>query len=314
MAEKGEKFRRKTHVERTGPAWRSVSNSSEEESLSPLEKKAKVKLHMSDTVQSSEEDETAAAVELANSVMLKLDLVLQKLDNMEKKLDILEGFVKVVDGKVNKLQDKAEQFESFSRDATTKLKVLDEGMSFANTEIENLKKKVKLLEQTIQENTVNTENKFKGKIEALRNEKLYMEVYQRRENLRFYGIAESFHLPEENVKEVLIGFIQKELNISEADSFEYQRVHRIGKRDPSQEKPRPIIARFLRYSDRERVMSSARKLKGTGFGISPDLPKEIVDRRKELMPKFKKAKEDGKSAFFKRSEPDKLFIEGIRIF
>ncbi|XP_020619744.1 protein unc-13 homolog C-like [Orbicella faveolata] len=246
--------------------------------------------------------------------MPKLDLVLQKLDNMEKKLDILEGFVKVVDGKVNKLQDKAEQFESFSRDATTKLKVLDEGMSFANTEIENLKKKVKLLEQTIQENTVNTENKFKGKIEALRNEKLYMEVYQRRENLRFYGIAESFHLSEENVKEVLIGFIQKELNISEADSFEYQRVHRIGKRDPSQEKPRPIIARFLRYSDRERVMSSARKLKGTGFGISPDLPKEIVDRRKELMPKFKKAKEDGKSAFFKRSEPDKLFIEGIRIF
>ena len=155
--------------------------------------------------------------------MPKLDLVLQKLDNMEKKLDILEDFVKVVDGKVNKLQDKADQLESFSRDATTKL---DEGMSFANTEIENLKKKVKLLEQTIQENTVNTENKSKGKIEALRNEKLYMEVYQRRENLRFYGIAESFHLSEENVKEVLIGFIQKELNISEADSFDYQRVHR----------------------------------------------------------------------------------------
>ena len=87
---------------------------------------------------------------------------------MEKKLDNLEDFVKVVDGKVNKLQDKAEQFESFSTDATTKLKVLDEGMSFANTEIENLKKIVKLLEQTIQENTVNTENKFKGKIEALK--------------------------------------------------------------------------------------------------------------------------------------------------
>lgn len=120
-----------------------------------------------------------------------------------------------------------------------------------------------------------------------------MEVYQRRENLRFYGIAESSDLSNENAKEVLIGFIQKELNISEADSFEFQRVHRIGKRDPSQEKTRPIIARFLRYSDRERVMSSARKLKGTGFGISPDLPKEILDRRKELMPKFNKQKKTG---------------------
>ena len=276
-----------------------------------MEKKAKFKLHMSDTVQLSEVEETAAALELAISVMPKLDLVLQKLDNMEKKLDNLEDFVKVVDGKVNKLQDEAEQFASFSTDATTKLKVLDEGMLFANTEIENLKKKVKLLEQAIQENTVNTENKFKGKIEALRNEKLYMEVYQRSENLRFYGIAESFDLSEENVKEVLIGFIQKELNIGEVDSFEYQQVHHIGKRDPSQEKPRPIIARFLRYPDRERVILSARKLKGTGFGISPDLPKEIVGRRKELMPKFKKAKESGKLAFFKRSEPDKLFIEGI---
>ena len=125
-----------------------------------------------------------------------------------------------------------------------------------------------------------------------------MEVYQRRENLCFYGIAESFHLSEENVKEVLIGFIQKELNISKADSFEYQRVHRIGKRDPSQEKPRTIITHDT--PTESESCSSARKPKGTGFGILPDLPKEIVDHRKELMPKFKKAKEDGKSAFFQR--------------
>ena len=33
MAQKVEKFKRKTHIERTGPAWRSESISSEEESL-----------------------------------------------------------------------------------------------------------------------------------------------------------------------------------------------------------------------------------------------------------------------------------------
>ena len=58
-------------------------------------------------------------------------------------------------------------------------------------------------------------------------------------------------------------------------------------------------------------MSRAKKLKGKGLRISADLPKDIVKCRKELMPKFKKAKEDGKSAFFKRSKPDKLYIEGI---
>ena len=87
--------------------------------------------------------------------------------------------------------------------------------------------------------------------------------------------------------------MQTELDISEADTIEFQGIQRSGRLNPSHDKPRPIIARFLRYSDRELVMSRAKKLKGKGLGISADLPKDIVKRRKELMPKFKKAKEDG---------------------
>ena len=100
-----------------------------------------------------------------------------------------------------------------------------------------------------------------------------MEVYQRRENLRFYGIRETSGATEENVKEVLVGFMQNELD-SEADTIEFQRIHRIGRSKPSQDKPRPIITQFLRYSDRELVMSRAKKLRGKGQGISADLPKD----------------------------------------
>ena len=57
-------------------------------------------------------------------------------------------------------------------------------------------------------------------------------------------------------------------------------------------------------------MSKARKLKGKQFGISADLPKEIVDRRKKLLPKFFAAKKAGKSAYFSKAEPNKLFING----
>ena len=57
-------------------------------------------------------------------------------------------------------------------------------------------------------------------------------------------------------------------------------------------------------------MSRAKELRGKGQGIAADLPKDVANRRKELMPKFKKAKEDGQSAFFKCSEPDKLYIKG----
>lgn len=54
-----------------------------------------------------------------------------------------------------------------------------------------------------------------------------------------------------------------------------------------------IIARFLRYLDREEVMSNAKKLKGKNFGISADLPKEIMERRRKKMQRFRKAKEEG---------------------
>ena len=58
-------------------------------------------------------------------------------------------------------------------------------------------------------------------------------------------------------------------------------------------------------------MSKVKKLKGKIFGISPDLPKEILERRKKKMHRFKKAKEEGKTIYFSRAEPDKLFIDGV---
>ena len=77
-------------------------------------------------------------------------------------------------GKVNRLQEKVKHFESFSKDAALSLKVLDEGMSFVNSEIESMKENIKLWE----EKTARVERKLQGEIETLRDEKLYMEVYQ----------------------------------------------------------------------------------------------------------------------------------------
>ena len=76
--------------------------------------------------------------------------------------------------------------------------------------------------------------------------------------------------------------MQNELDISEADTIEFQRIHRIGRLNPSQDKPRPIIARFLQYSDREMIMSRAKKLKGKGLGISTKRyrkPQKAIDAK-----------------------------------
>ena len=69
-----------------------------------------------------------------------------------------------------------------------------------------------------------------------------MGVYQRRENLCFYGIEED----PEDTQQVLINFLQSELGIVDASNIEFQRVSPFNQQAP---KPCQIIAHFLRYPD-----------------------------------------------------------------
>ena len=277
--------------------WKSLSSSSTEEELSPDDKKLRCTSFTTSEITREQDEETFLDNMTAELVMPKLNLLLEKLDNVESKLEDLENYVKSVDAKVSALQTKVDSFESFKKKTEKTVEDIENGMSFANTEIEALKTRLQKTEK---------------KLGQLKDEKLYMEVYQRRENLRFFGIQEA-DTAEEDTRKVLVNFMKTKLDMKNADELEFQRVHRIGKRDPSDGKPRQIIARFLRYPDREKVMSNARKLKGMGFGISADLPKEIIERRKKKMDQFKRAKEDGKHVFFSRAEPDKLYIDGVQV-
>ena len=144
---------------------------------------------------------------------------------------------------------------------------LHEGMNFANAERESFKAKLQVVQ---------------NQVNKLKDEKLYMEAYHRRENLRFFGIEEVAG-DEEDTKEVLVNFLTNELGIEDASDMKFQRIHPVGKKNTSSGKPRQIIARFLRYPDREEVMSNAKKLKGKNFVISADLPKEIMERRRKTV-------------------------------
>lgn len=67
-----------------------------------------------------------------------------------------------------------------------------------------------------------------------------------------------------------------------------ERAHRIGKRESG--KIRPIVVKFTRFPQRELVRKSAFKLKNTDLSISEQFPREIQDRRKQLLPVLKQAK------------------------
>ena len=94
-----------------------------------------------------------------------------------------------------------------------------------------------------------------------------------------------------------------------AADLEFQRAHRIGKKKMGE--TRPVIVRFLKFSEREQVFRRVRELADDiDIKVYADFPKEISERRRKQWPRLKKAREEGKTACFSKPEPDTLFIDG----
>ena len=140
---------------------------------------------------------------------------------------------------------------------------MDAGLTNLNTEVQELRRKI---------------NDNQKEIKDANDRCLYQEVYNRRENLRLLGIPESMDIEKTPAKSVY-RFFEMELEIENARDIEFQRVHRIGKKKVGVH--RPIIVRFLRFPDRERVFKKALELKeDIEVRVYTDLPKEIRERRK----------------------------------
>ena len=136
-----------------------------------------------------------------------------------------------------------------------------------------------------------------------------IRAYSMRSNLIFYNIPETLH---ENPEQVVASVLTK-MEIPRASEIEIERAHRLGKPRQSHgntedtTKPRPLIAKFLRYHDKENISKSAYKLSGTNIGIGEQFPKPIHEARKQLYPIMKRAKQEGHKASLVK---DKLYING----
>lgn len=97
----------------------------------------------------------------------------------------MEQYVRAVDEKVSNLQAKVDCFEASKNKTEKNLNELEDGLDFVNTESESFKEKF---------------DKLKCQINQHRDEKLYVEVYQWGENLRFFGIKEESDMVEDAVE------------------------------------------------------------------------------------------------------------------
>ena len=285
------------------------------ESISPETKRLKesVKEHQANAppaiesppkTKTDSEDVVLSALDMAQDFASKVDLIISKLNQLENigtQINTLQDSVDRINQTVANLQSEYHRLKEDVRKTVDETNTLQTSVKFLNDEAEASKKKLR-----------DDEEKSRQKMEDLRLQLLNYEVYSRRENLRFYGIPETDE--EENTEAVLKAFLEKELNVENTQYIEFQRVHRVGKRDRNTGKPRAIIARCLRFKDRENLFSCRRNINSeSNFGIGPDLPKQVIDMRKRLIPKMVQARKDGKRAAFSRIEPYKLFIDGVEV-
>ena len=278
------------------------SDSSGSESSSPSDKRLRNTEHKDNEGEVQEvfeeviEASSALELEMTDKMSEKLDeilLKLNKLDSIETTLSNLCSKMVIVEGDISKLKDDA-------RGTDTKLQQMEEGLKWLDKEVDDIKLKMKFLEAAK---------------EDLHTKQLYAEAYSRRENLKFFGLAEKETKGDSEVSEVintrdlLFEFLKHGLGFEKPEKkFELQRVHRLGK--PASGKTRPIIARFLRYQDREMVLRASFHLRDPKIKVLEDYPQEIIERRRKQMSKLKEAKRNGMKVSFSKAEPDKLYING----
>ena len=220
----------------------------------------------------------------------RMDKKLDKLDNLEKKVTEVDGDMKKLwnfvhgnlkDNKeaINKINDKLDTFEF--------------ALGTAHEQITQLNNEKKRMQDSL----------------------LYLQSQSMRNNLVFTGLTEDSNENHDVTEDKVRTFMVEKMKIAQdiVDGIQLERVHRMGVNysgatsSGARSRPRNVVAKFLHYKDRETVRRARMNLKGTGYYVNEQFPKEISDRRRELLPKLHQAKREGKNAWISY---DTLYIDG----
>lgn len=190
-----------------------------------------------------------------------------------------------------------EQLNSRIKTAEGTITDLIKSLEFSQSEVKDLQGEVKVLRKADIENKA-TIDFLKLKVEELERRSNYQEDYNRRNNLRITGIREQpgGETWEETAK-IVSELLEEKMQLP---SMKIERAHRTGPIAAS--RPRTVVARFERFGDREAVIRNARKLKGSGIYINEDLCPASLELKNSQIPLMKKAREEGKMAFFRHTK------------
>lgn len=192
------------------------------------------------------------------------------------------------------------QLNDNMKDLKTEITSLRTAMETKHDELENkLKTEIQGIKNLVKESNddmnskideLKDENKgLREKIEKLQDEKYQLEDHSRRNNLIFWGLAESqgnyetWDECEAKVRE----FMKEELEINEAEDetkLQIERAHRLGKKKLN--KTRGIIVNFARWKQKQKILAAANETltRDSRFKVGEDFSRKARETRKLLIP------------------------------
>jgi len=222
----------------------------------------------------------------------KIGNIDSKMESMENRLKSLESLEKKVDGFEGEMKKLWTYIHDSSKKTNDKLDTVTDKVESTDFSLGLLNDKVVQLEK---------------EKDSLRNEVVYLKSQSMRNNLIFVNIPESSPEATENCEELVKTFILEKLNVANelVDKIVFDRAHRMG--PGAKGTCRKIVTRFRDFKDREFVRKQWKTLEGTDFAVHEQFPPEVVEKRKKLYPKMKKARDQEKRAW---TAYDTLYIDG----
>ncbi|KAJ8278195.1 hypothetical protein GJAV_G00084950 [Gymnothorax javanicus] len=233
------------------------------------------------SAQTAVEDSERIFTELIRSIERRRSEVKELIRDQEKaEVSWSEGLLDRLEQEIAELRRRDAELEQFSH--------TEDHIHFLQT---LMNEKIVIIEKRVEKNENTTERCMARVID--------LEGYGRRWNLRLHGLPES---EKENVHAAVIDVCRQVLP-SEKEKLPgaVDIAHRVGRQRDGDPKPRSVIIRFISRRHREEVWKAAKNcafLRSKGLRFTEDLTMEDRENRQKLWPMIKKAREEGKMAYF----------------
>ena len=209
-------------------------------------------------------------------------------------INFLEMNSRVMHGRIDKIM---EDVNSLKHTAEFREDIFEKKLKDVRENIDKIKSEMLNQQQYLQRSSANGNDN--SVINEIKSKLVDLENRSRRNNLRFEGIAEEDEEDWNKCEEKIKNIVKEKLDI-DADNISIERAHRAGKKKDN--KHRVIIARFLDFKDKEKILKRANRLKNSGIYINEDFAEETMKKRADLLPLLKQYRAEGKYAVIKYDE------------